>query len=112
MESRTSQHAANVFAQRMKLKRIERGLSQKQLGIASGLDAGVASTRINRYETGVHSPDYLTAQRIAQALDTALPSLYSDDDRMAWLIDAYARADADTRKSVERLLEPFAAHAA
>jgi transcriptional regulator with XRE-family HTH domain len=103
-----SQSAKNVFARRMKQKRVERGLSQKQLGIAAGLDVGVASARINRYETGVHAPDYLTALRIAEALGTALPSLYTDDDRLLQVIDGYTMADAQTQKMVESLLQPFA----
>jgi len=97
----------NVFARRMKQKRMERGLSQKQLGIAAGLDVGVASARINRYETGVHSPDYLTAMRIAQALGIALPSLYTEDDRLSHVIEGYTMADAPTQRMVESLLAPF-----
>jgi transcriptional regulator with XRE-family HTH domain len=94
----------------MKQKRVERGLSQKQLGIAAGLDEGVASTRINRYETGVHSPDYLTALRIAEALGAALPSLYAPDDRLLHVIDGYTKADAETQRMIESLLEPFVLH--
>lgn len=103
----TSKETKNVFARRMKQKRMERGFSQKQLGIAAGLDVGVASARINRYETGVHCPDYLTAMRIAQALDIALPSLYTEDDRLSYVIDGYCVADAQTRRVVESLLAPF-----
>lgn len=105
--STTSQPTKNVFARRLKQKRVERGLSQKQLGIAAGLDVGVASTRINRYETGVHSPDYLTALRIAEALGTALPSLYTADDRLLHVIDGYTMADTQTQRMIESLLEPF-----
>lgn len=106
--SATKIQANNVFARRLKEARLARGLSQKQLGIACELDVGVASTRINRYETGVHSPDYLTATRIAQALRIALSSLYTDDDSLSRMINAYAAADAETRIAVERLLAPFA----
>ena len=106
----TAQLTKNVFARRMKEKRVERGLSQKQLGIAAELDEGVASARINRYETGVHSPDYLTALRIAEALGTTLPSLYTSDDRLLHVIDGYTMADAQTQRMVESLLEPFVLH--
>ncbi|TDR45574.1 helix-turn-helix protein [Tahibacter aquaticus] len=65
-------------------------MSQKDLGIAAGLDEFVASTRINRYETGVHEPDLETAGRLAQALGVPLAYLFADDDRQARLLLAFA----------------------
>ena len=65
-------------------------MSQKELGIAAGLDEFVASTRINRYETGVHEPDLETAARLAQALGVPLAYLFADDDRQARLLLAFA----------------------
>lgn len=94
----------NVFARRLKEIRQRQGISQRMLGMAAGLDAGVASTRMNRYETGVHSPDYLTALRIAQALNTPLPVLYCDNDELAEVIHLFAAADPSTRQQVLQLL--------
>lgn len=57
--------------------------------MVAGLDRFVASTRINRYERGVHQPDVLTAQRLANALGVPLPYLFAADDRLARLIVAF-----------------------
>lgn len=65
-------------------------MSQKDLGIAAGLDEFVASTRINRYETGVHEPDLETAGRLAKALGVPLAYLFAEDDRQARLLIAFA----------------------
>jgi transcriptional regulator with XRE-family HTH domain len=78
-----------VFQRRLKQAREERQLSQKQLGIEAGIDPFVASTRINRYELGVHEPDMATVQRLAQALSVPLPYLFAADDRLAAMILAF-----------------------
>lgn len=59
------------------------GISQAQLGIKIGLDPGVASTRINRYEQAVHLPDFETLVRLAGGLGVPLPYLFAEDDRLA-----------------------------
>jgi transcriptional regulator with XRE-family HTH domain len=79
-----------VFCARLKAARRSARMSQKELGIAAGLDEFVASTRINRYETGVHEPDLETAARLAQALGVPLAYLFADDDRQARLLLAFA----------------------
>jgi transcriptional regulator with XRE-family HTH domain len=63
-----------------------RGLSQKSLGIEIGLDPGVASTRLNRYEQAVHFPDFPTLERLAKALGVPLAYLFSEDDALAEMI--------------------------
>ena len=40
----------------------------------------MASTRINRYEKGVHLPDLLTLERIAQVLQVSPAYFFADDD--------------------------------
>ena len=49
--------ADQQWGARLKQARVAAGLSQKMLGIEAGIDAFVASTRINRYELGIHKPD-------------------------------------------------------
>ena len=44
-------------------------MTLEKLGVAIGLDESCASTRISRYEHGVHVVEPNTAERIAQALD-------------------------------------------
>ena len=55
-----------IFTTRLKDARKRRKLSQEALGIAIGLDESVASTRINRYENGIHQPDWGTLAKIAE----------------------------------------------
>ncbi len=88
----------------MKQRRQELDLSQRELGIAAGFDEGVASTRINRYEVGVHSPDPLSATRIADALGMPLAALYCDDDQLHEVIMMYWLADATTQGEVRQVL--------
>jgi len=76
-------------------------LSQKQLGIAAGLDQFVASTRINRYERGIHHPDPVTVQRMADALGVPAAYLFASDERLARMILAF---DALTAKAQERIV--------
>jgi transcriptional regulator with XRE-family HTH domain len=78
-----------VFQRRLKQARVLRQLSQKELGIQAGLDPFVASTRINRYELGVHEPDMATIERLASTLAVPAAYLFADDDRLARMILAF-----------------------
>ena len=94
---------ANVEVQwgaRLKQARLEAGLSQKQLGILAGIDEFVASARINRYELGVHKPDFLTAQNIARVLKVPVAFFYAVEDEVATLIRQHGNATSaqETRK--------------
>lgn len=84
-----------VWGRRLKAAREQSGLSQKELGITAGIDPGVASTRINRYELGIHKADYPTSQRLADVLGIPVAYLYCDDDQLAQLIMIYGRLPAD-----------------
>lgn len=80
----------SVFCRRLKEARLAAGLSQKRLGMAAGLDEFVASTRINRYELGIHDVDLRTAGRLAEVLGVPLPWLYAEDDALADIIRRFA----------------------
>lgn len=80
------------------------GLSQKQLGIKAKIDEFVASTRINRYERGVHRPDLLTAKKLAKVLDVPVAFFYATDDETAGLLIRYHRAAPAVRQAVRALL--------
>ena len=90
--------AAEVLQRRLKEARLASGISQKQLGIKAGLDEFVASTRINRYEVGVHVPDYPMAVRMAQVLRVPVAYLYCDSDELARLLLAFHRAGKKARR--------------
>jgi transcriptional regulator with XRE-family HTH domain len=89
-----------VLSRRLKEARERKGLSQRQLGIAAGLDRFVASTRINRYEKGVHHPDPVTVQRMADALGVPAAYLFASDDKLARLILAFNSLPAKIQERV------------
>lgn len=82
---------SSVFGTRLKEARLTAGLSQKQLGIEAGLDPFVASTRINRYELGIHKVEYTFAVRLAEVLQVSVAFFYADDTELARLILAFSR---------------------
>ena len=91
-----------MFQRRLKEVRVKRQLSQKALGILTGLDPFVASTRINRYELGVHEPDLATIERLATSLAVPTAYLFADDDRLARMILAFEQLSASEK---DRLLK-------
>ncbi|CAD0306583.1 helix-turn-helix domain-containing protein [Xanthomonas hortorum] len=80
-----------MYSRRLREARQVYGLSQRNLGIKAGLDDFVASTRVNRYETGVHQPDLQTIQRLANALDVPVAYFYAEEDDLAQMILEYKR---------------------
>ena len=76
-----------IFTTRLKDARKRRKLSQEALGIAIGLDESVASTRINRYENGIHQPDFITLAKIAEVLQVPPAYLLADDDLAKYLLN-------------------------
>lgn len=78
-----------VYSRRLREARESYGVSQRSLGIEAGLDDFVASTRVNRYETGVHQPDLQTLQRLAAVLGLPVAYFYAEDDELARLIREY-----------------------
>lgn len=84
MKPRSSIH--ETFCKRFKQARLAKGFSQKSLGIAAGIDEFVASTRLNRYEKGIHEADLDTVQRLAEALEVPVAYLFAEDDELAKLI--------------------------
>jgi len=96
---------SSVFSKRLRQAREDAGLSQKELGILAGLDPFVASTRINRYEQGVHAADLATAKRLAKALGVPLAYLYADSDRLARMIRAFSKLDVAEQEKILKEVE-------
>ena len=69
-----------TFIKRFKQARQQQNLTQEKLGIAIGLDEFVASSRINRYEKGVHLPDLTTLNNLADVLDVPVAYFFADDE--------------------------------
>ncbi|ECS6491271.1 XRE family transcriptional regulator [Salmonella enterica subsp. enterica serovar Herston] len=83
---KTTNHYNDIFCQRLKQARLASGLSQKRLGVAAGIDEFVASTRINRYEKGVHEPNTEIVQKLSEVLRVPLAYFYAEDDDLADLM--------------------------
>lgn len=94
-----------VWGRRLKEAREAIALSQRELGIKAGLDPSVASTRINRYELGVHKADYPTSQRLAAVLSVPVAYLYADEDDLAKLILMFGRLKRPQRARILHLVE-------
>jgi transcriptional regulator with XRE-family HTH domain len=71
------------FPARLKEARLEKRLSQKQLGILAGIDPFAASARMNQYERGVHTADFLTVKRIAEVLQLPTAYFFCEEDELA-----------------------------
>ncbi|MBI0472215.1 helix-turn-helix domain-containing protein [Pectobacterium parmentieri] len=100
----TRQQHRDIFSQRLKDARLLRGLSQKGLGIAAGIDEFVASARINRYEKGVHEASIETAQQLAEALDVPLAYFYTENDELAEMMLAFLALSPEKRAEVLALV--------
>ena len=103
-ESKDVVAASGVWQKRLKEAWLARDLSQKQLGIEAGLDEFVASTRLNRYEVGVHAPDFQMSVRLAKVLDVPVAYLYCDSDEVAKMLLAFHRAPKPARRQAMALL--------
>lgn len=75
---------------RLKEARLASKLSQKELGIVAGIDRFSASPRINQYETGKHTPDFLTLKRLAEVLSVPTAFFYAEEDKLAEIIKSFA----------------------
>lgn len=76
-----------IFTRRFKEARKSKGLTQEQLGLAIGLDEFVASTRINRYERGIHQPDFQILTLIAKTLNVPPAYFFADDELATQILE-------------------------
>ncbi|MDI9819925.1 MULTISPECIES: helix-turn-helix domain-containing protein [unclassified Legionella] len=73
------------------------GLSQRKLGVATGMDEFSAGPRVNQYETGKHTPDFLTLKRIADVLFVPTAYFYAEEDNLAEIIRLLGRLNPEQR---------------
>lgn len=88
----------SIIARRLAEARLEAGLSQRELGVRAGLDASVASPRINQYERGTHTPNFTIVERLGEVLGLPLPYFYATDDTLAEVIRAFHKASSSERR--------------
>ncbi len=84
---------------------MQAGLSQRGLGIRVGFDPGSASSRMNHYEKGRHTPDIETLQRLADELNVPLNFFFCTDDVSAELACLIGRLNAEERAHLLSLLK-------
>lgn len=81
-----------IYSRRLREARQAKGLSQRALGVQAGISESSASARINRYETGVHQPDYQTLSKLANTLGLPTAYFYAEDDTLAEVIATHHSA--------------------
>ena len=91
---------STVITKRLNEARLAADISQKQLGIAAGIDEFSASPRINQYERGVHVPDFATLERLALVLNVPTPYFYTRDEALAKLILRYGQMSATEKETL------------
>ena len=89
-----------LFSRRMKAAREKLGISQTDLGMRAGIDEFCASARINQYERGKHTPDFLTAKNLAKVLGMPAAYFYAEDDTLADLIMLFGKLKGTERKAL------------
>lgn len=90
----------STFAIRLKSARLEKGLSQEQLGIQAGLDEMSANTRMNRYELGKRTPNIGVVEKIAAVLNVPTAYFYSSSDEEAALLVQFHRLSKKKKQEV------------
>jgi transcriptional regulator with XRE-family HTH domain len=98
-----------IWGRRLKEARLAAGFSQKQLGIQAGLDQFVASTRINRYELGIHKADFKIVQRLGELLQVPTGYFYTEDDTLAELMVIYFRQSAKKKTEMMKIVRKLTA---
>lgn len=68
-----------AIGERIHYFRLQRGLTQKQLGNAIGFKESTADVRIAQYETGVRTPKAEIVSALARALDVSTSALTVPD---------------------------------
>lgn len=90
--------ATEILARRIQQARLRvPGLSQRALGMKMGISKDTASTRINRYEQGIHAPDAQTLVDLARTLKVPPGFLLTADDALAEVILGFARLKGEAR---------------
>ncbi len=82
--------AKSPIGYRIRQLRMEKGVSQKELGIRIGIHPDVASARVNQYERGKNEPAYQLVKLIGRELGVPPAFFFTEDGRLAELIRQYA----------------------
>lgn len=95
----------NPIPVRIKQARKLAGISQKELGIRIGMDISSASSRMNHYEKGRHTPDIQTLKKMADELNVPLAYFFCESDVTAELnCLIYQLPENDQKKLLQYLI--------
>jgi transcriptional regulator with XRE-family HTH domain len=98
MTGQLSPPSRTLLGRRLRDVRLRAGIAQDKLGVMIGLDEGCSSTRMSRYESGIHEPPFATIEQIAKALGVAACYFYCRDEHLAELILDYSRLSEAEQK--------------
>lgn len=106
-----SKPVQTVFGKRLRESRLRAGIAQDRLGVMIGLDETTSSSRISRYETGIHEPPVSVAEKLATLLHVPVAYFYCPDDELAEFIRKAAALDGDKRRRLNECLDELLAGA-
>lgn len=101
----SSTQTLSLLARRLKELRNLREMTQMELGVRAGIDESSASARINQYERGKHTPDFLTVCNLARVLGVDATYFYARDEQLARLITQFGRMQPDDQIMLINLAE-------
>jgi len=87
----------NPIPIRLKEARKNAKITQKELGIRIGMEISSASSRMNHYEKGRHTPDIGTLQRMADELGVPLSYFFCESETSAKLSCLIAKLNEEER---------------
>ncbi|WP_299010245.1 helix-turn-helix transcriptional regulator [uncultured Shewanella sp.] len=90
----------NPLPLRLKQARTALGISQKQLGLQLGMEPGTASTRMNQYEKGKHTPDFNTLKAMADELGVPVAYFFCESETTAKLLCLLENMDEDKKTAL------------
>lgn len=94
----TKKTRTTLFGRRLQAARLRLGIPQDKLGVAVGLDESCSSTRMSRYETGIHEPPFTLVEKIAEVLCVPVPYFFCADERLATILLRYPHL-SETQKN-------------
>ncbi|MGY0219163.1 helix-turn-helix domain-containing protein [Endozoicomonadaceae bacterium StTr2] len=103
--SNRSSEGISPLPMRLKEARLAKGLSQKQLGVQAGIDEFSASSRMNQYEKGKHTPDFATLKRLADVLNVPTGYFYCEQRWLAKALKALCNLTEARRTRILKDLE-------
>jgi transcriptional regulator with XRE-family HTH domain len=95
----------SILAKRLEEALKKADISQKTLGIRAGIDEFIASTSINQYVRGTHTPKLQTMTRVAAVLQVPLPWFYCEDAELAEVIIKFSALPQAQRRRFLGLLQ-------